>query len=306
MYALDLRRPFHGARMRQRAIDPGPAPLDESPRTREARLLRAEIERLIRALQAIASPGWFVSHVAAAVWWGLPVPLRLLRTCTMALDVSVIGARRAPRGRGMHGRQLSPALVTVRTHRGVEVASPASVWAQLAPQLSVLELIELGDAIVYVPRRRGMARGVSADALGTIDQLEAALHAGRRQGAARLRAALPSVRVGAASPAETRIRVAAASAGLPELELDVDVFARDGAPIGFTELAHPEYHLLYEYEGDHHRTDRAQWNRDIAKHAACVAAGWEVVRLTSMHAYPSAAPAVARMREALGRAGWRP
>lgn len=305
MLAPDLRRPFRGVRM---VLAP-PASIDatdESALAREARVLRAEIRRLARALSTTARAGWFFSHVTAAVLWDVPVPIRLLRRCAERIDVAVPGAQRAPRGRGVRGHQLSEDLVMVRQCDGLAVASPASVWAQLAPELTVEELIELGDAIVYIPRRRGMQRGTTADALGTVDQLATALVAGRRVGAARLREALPHIRVGAASPGETRIRLAVIAAGLPEPTLDHDVFARDGSAIGFTELAHPRYRLLHEYEGDHHRVDRTQWNRDIDKHAACVAAGWEVTRLTAAHVYPSTAPAVARVRDALIRAGWRP
>ncbi|MFT4215288.1 MAG: hypothetical protein QM622_11010 [Microbacterium sp.] len=303
--APDLVRPFHGVRMK--AIAPTAGDLfDESPRATEARVLRAEIRRLARAFSTIARGGWLFSHTTAAVLWDLPVPIRLLRRGTELIDVAALGARRAPRGRGVRGRQLSPELVSVRAHDGFVLASAASVWAQLGVLLTIDELVELGDAIVYIPRRHGMERGTSDDALSTREHLEAALAAGRRAGAARLRAALPHVRVGAASPGETRIRRATIAAGLPEPELDYDVVRRDGRPIGFTELAHPRFRLLHEYEGDHHRRDRAQWYRDIDKHAACVSEGWEVTRITAAHAYPDTAPAVRLIRNALVRAGWRP
>lgn len=300
----DLERPFHGARMivaHRGQVDP-----DESPAARESRLLRAEIARRARAAASIAQPGWFFSHVTAAVLWELPLPLRVLRDAVGTdggIDVAVCGESRAPRGRGIRGHQLRPELVSIRLLGEVAVCSPASVWAQLAPLLSIDQLVELADAIVYIPRRRGMVRGTSADALGTPEQLAAAMDAGRRHGVDRLRAALPQMRIGAASPAETRIRLAVIRAGLPEPELDVDVYAADGTAIGFTEFAYPDYRLLVEYEGDHHRVSRAQWNRDIEKHAACVDAGWSLVRLTSAHAYPDVAPAVRRIRAALERTG---
>jgi len=317
LLGADLERPFRGARMLVLApLHDRGGNQDESPIAREAGELRALIARRARAWSAVARGGWFLSHVTAAVIWGLPVPLRLLRlviagdpsagAAPRGLDVAVLGSRRAPRGQGMRGHQLSPELTSVRERDGCPLASPASVWAQLAPLLQVDELIELGDAIVHIPRRRGMERGSPSDALGTIEQLRDAAFAGRREGVARLRAALPSVRVGSASPGETRVRLAAVRAGLPEPDLDIDVFALDGSAIGYTELGYRARRLLFEYEGDHHRVDRRQWNRDIDKHAACEAAGWSVARLTSAHVYPDPAPAVARMRAALVRTGWRP
>ncbi|GAB3801190.1 hypothetical protein GCM10028798_16790 [Humibacter antri] len=175
----------------------------------------------------------------------------------------------------------------------------------LADDLSVDELVEVGDAIVRIPRCHGMQRGTPGDALATLEQLSAAASAPYRRHAAKLRTALAMIRVGSSSAAETRTRLAGARAGLPDPHLDYDVFAANGTPIGFTEFAYPEYRVLTEYDGDHHRTDRKQWQRDVDKHSACVDAGREVVRLTSGLVYPSAKPAIARIRTALIRGGWR-
>ena len=38
--------------------------------------------------------------------------------------------------------------------------------------------------------------------------------------------------------------------------------------------------VAVEYEGDHHRTDRRQFNRDIARVDALTELGWIVVRVT--------------------------
>ncbi|MFH8251051.1 hypothetical protein ACH3VR_11840 [Microbacterium sp. B2969] len=213
---------------------------------------------------------------------------------------------RSSRAAGVRGRRFDPAFSHVTEHSGLRLTTPSTTWVHLASELTVDELIMVGDAIVRVPRRRGMIHGTDADALATIAELELALDTGRRQGAAKLRAALPQVRVGSASPPETRLRLACQRAGLPDPELDYDVFTLSGAPIGYTELAFPDYRTLVEYEGDHHRVDRAQWTRDIEKHAACFSAGWAVVRLTSAHVYPSTAPAIELIRRDLVRGGWRP
>ncbi|QAY60841.1 hypothetical protein ET475_13145 [Microbacterium protaetiae] len=289
---------------------------DESAFGREARTLTAEILQLARAYACIM-PDWaFFSHVTAAVIWGFPVPIRLLRAAirqvrrhghlvpARGIDVAVLGRRRASKARGVRGHELTPTQTTVRTVDGMRVLSSASTWATLADELTVDELIEMGDAIVYIPRRHGMERGTAEDAHATIEQLRAAALAPRRRNRAKLLEALELIRVGAASPFETRVRIACVRAGLPEPELDYDVIAADGTPIGFTEIAFPDQRLLIEGEGDHHRTDRAQWYRDIDKHTACEDAGWRVLRLVSTHVYPSTGPAVERITAALRRAGW--
>lgn len=290
---------------------------DESPYAAEARRLTREIVHLARAFATIASPDVFFCHVTAAALWGLPVPIRVLRPIVQStgqrssivhsagIDVGTLLPRRASRSAGVRGRELSPNLTSVRTIDGLRVSSPASTWAMLADVLTIDELVQVGDAIVRIPRRRGMERGTPADSLATIEQLTTAANAPRRRHADALRAALRLIRVGSASVAETKIRLDSVRAGLPEPELDFDVFARDGTPIGFTELAYPDFRQLIEYEGDHHRTDRTQWYRDIEKHTACFEAGYQVLRLTARHVYPSTAPAVEGIRAALRRAGWR-
>lgn len=278
--------------------------------------LTSALEVRARAFATVAPPGSFSFGVTAAALWGLPLPLRVLRRAgdtssppaarPRKPDVAVLRPHRAVRSAGVRARQLDPRLIGIVERSGLRVTDPATTWIYLAPELTVDELIVVGDAIVHEPRIRGMIRGATGSGLATIEDLACALALGRRQGAAKLRAALPHLRVGAASPPETRLRLACVRAGLPEPHLDYDVFDARGHPIGFTELAFVEYRVLVEYEGDHHRRDRRQWNRDIEKHAACVAAGWEVVRLTADHVRPNCGPAVRRIRDALWRAGWRP
>lgn len=198
-----------------------------------------------------------------------------------------------------------PHLVTIQQKDGLAVASPASTWAMLAGELSVRELVIIGDAIVRVPRDDWGAAHPEA-ALATTEQLRDAIAAGPRRGIRKLRQAIELVRVGSASPLETEYRLDADAAGLPDPELDVEIFDADGRRIGITEVVYRRYRVLVEIEGDHHRTSRRQWERDIEKYAAYVAAGWEVVRLTSSHIRGRRPRAVEIVRAALVRHGWRP
>ncbi len=140
----------------------------------------------------------------------------------------------------------------------------------------------------------------------TIDDLARMVAAGRRRGIGRLQEALPLVRVGSASTLETEFRLDAAAAGLPTAELDVEIRDDRGALLGITEIVYPLYRTVVEIEGDHHRTDRKQWNRDIDKYAAYAAQGWEVVRLTSAHIRGAERSGVSLVRSVLQRRGWRP
>ena len=41
------------------------------------------------------------------------------------------------------------------------------------------------------------------------------------------------------------------------------------------------YKLVLEYEGEQHRTDKAQWNIDIGRYEEFGGEGWTVIRVTS-------------------------
>jgi len=241
----------------------------------------------------------FFAGRTAAILHGLPV------APGPELDVAVLAPHRAPRVRGVHARTLSPGYASLRTIDGLRVASPASVWAMLGTELSERELVQLGDAIVRVPRDEwGSSRPELR--LATLDELRAALEVGRRPGAVRLRAALSRIRVGAMSPLETDMRLDAIDAGLPEPELDVEIRNRHGRLLGIADGRYPRYRVLIEVEGDHHRTDRRQWARDIEKHAAYAAEGYETVRLTGVQIRQRPGQGVALLRDALIRRGWTP
>ena len=248
------------------------------------------------------APHEFFSHTTAAILWGLPARVSL----DDPLHVSVLHPGRAPRSQGVKGHQVQPALARVVVSVGVRLTSPATTWAMMGATCAARDLVVLGDALVRIPRGRYGIRRDATAARASLTGLAAAASAGRRLGAARLRDALYLIRVGSSSPPETHLRLELIESGLPEPALDVDVFGANGLYIGYTELAYPTWRVLVEYEGDHHRLDRTQWNRDIDKHARCAAAGWTVVRITADHLYHQSGGATRRVRAALVAAGWSP
>jgi len=97
----------------------------------------------------------------------------------------------------------------------------------------------------------------------------------------------------------------AEDARLPEPELDFEIRDARGRRLGISEFAYPQYKVVVEIEGDHHRTSKSQWNRDLGKYRDYANAGWEVVRLThdNVRVQHNAARLV---REVLVRRGWQP
>ncbi len=100
----------------------------------------------------------------------------------------------------------------------------------------------------------------------------------RARGVVQLRELLPLVDGGAASPRESAIRLLLHDNGFPRPETQIP--AVDGArPVAFLDLGWPEYGVAVEYDGDHHRKDRRQYVKDIARLRMLEAMGWIVIRV---------------------------
>jgi hypothetical protein len=239
----------------------------------------------------------FFSHATAAVLWGLPLPTLPLDR----LDVSVRAPSRAPRGRGVRGHQLASQLVTVVVGpSGLRVTSPASTWAQSGALLRhPYDLIALTDALIRIPRVAGPFGRVLRPSLATVADLHAELRRGRRVGVAGLTDALERTRAGAASRPETWCRLTIVDGGLPEPVLDLDIYDDAGNFVGCVDLAYPEHMVAIEYEGDHHRLNARQWQRDFEKHDRLVEIGWRVIRVTRSMLFAEPDALVTRVATAL-------
>lgn len=295
--AADLDRPFHGVRTRAAAADATPANATtsgEAPLARDA-AARAAILARVRAHRLVLPAHAFYIGMTACAVHGLPLAADAAQR---PLEVAVLAPHRSLRRPGIHAIQVRADLVRVVEIDGIRAGSPASLWALAGHRATRRDLVVLGDAIVRIPRGRFGAPQPHLR-LATPQQLDAALAAGRRRGAPALREALGLVRVGSMSPLETDVRLALHDAGVAEPVLDLEVRDAAGRLLGISDAAYPAARLALEVEGDHHRTSRAQWQRDIEKHAAYAAAGWETLRLTSTHL--AAGRVAALVRTALAR-----
>ena len=281
-------RPYRGLRVPRADSDADGPP---------GAIQRAAITRAAVHFSAHMHSSEYFSHSTAAILWGLPLPM-------LADDlphISVPG--RAPRMRGVHGHQIAESLSRVVTHpeHGLRVADPATTWAMLGGTLRhPYDLVAVGDAIIRVPRIPGPRGRNERDAWGSVIELANAMDAGRRHGAAALRHALPRIRPGVASRMETWVRLLIVDAGLPEPVTDHDVFDHDGRFVGCVDLAYPGLRIAIEYEGDQHRTDPRQWQRDIEKHERLTDLGWRVIRVSRDHVFADPESIARRVRAAIG------
>lgn len=94
--------------------------------------------------------------------------------------------------------------------------------------------------------------------------------------------ALALVQSGSDSPKETEMRLTLVRYGLPIMQPNCVVpgvnFA-NGAAVTL-DLVDAEHRFGLDYQGNHHRTDRAQYRRDQNKLSRLAAAGWTVFSVT--------------------------
>ena len=269
---------------------------DDSVSTTSHQARRAEIIDRVRALRGRIGPGRFVARATAAILWRLPFPAPV--PTQIAIDCLAPG--RTSRLPEVDSRQVQPHLVTITEFDGLPVSDPASTWARLGTELTLRDLVAMGDAIIHEHRMPGTDRILSSP-LAELSDLADAAASRRRPGAERLRLALPLLSSRAASAPESHLRLAIRGWGFPDPVLDHDVFDDSGRLLGCSELAYPRVRLALEYEGEQHLTDRSQWNRDIAKYRDYGAAGWEVLRVTPELLYGSPQRLRAQLGEALVR-----
>ena len=245
--ARDLLRPTWGVRAHHRA---------------------GTVEELAETVSLALGEGFAFSHLTAARLWRLPLPttwlpdepLHVMRDGTPLRRAGVVGHR------GLRTRSHE-------VLRGLPVTSAVDTWVDLAamPGFGVEDLVIAGDA--FATRDPAL--------------LERMVGAGRatgrrgRRGRRGLREAGPLLRSGSGSPMESRARLHFGRAGLPEPELNAEVFAEDGNFVARADFLWRDARVIVEYEGDHHRTDRRQWQSDIQRTRLLESLGWRVLRITA-------------------------
>ncbi|RGE23200.1 hypothetical protein [Leucobacter sp. wl10] len=322
---LDLERPFRGVRRRRGVGGRLGARSGGADEPHPAEIWRDRQRESARAYSTIMLEHQFFVGITAALVRRLPVPAprelwrpwdrdataRLLDPSdpdhpVNRIEIGVFAPGRAPNRTRVRGVKIQPHLAKICEHDGLRMLDAASLWATLGPRLDLPDRVALGDAIIRIPRIGGNLGPPPRRAYATLDQLVAVAAVKGRIGRSKLLEALPLLREGMASAAESHLRLAIADAGLPEPELDYDVHTDGGMYLGTTEFVYPQFRLAVEYEGDHHRTETGQWNRDIDKQAAYRDAGWETIRVTAEKLYRRRPALIAEIRAALIRRGWRP
>lgn len=220
----------------------------------------------------IKHPGTVAAHALAARLYGWPLPPNL-----MTDQLYLCSADRNFR--------INQRRITLRRRKNIvqvnwydlPLLSPIDTFIDIGPDLTLRDLIKLGDAAV------GNWHGGPQTQL----PLLRAEVAERRQVISRhhLLSALELVRETVDSPRETDLRLWTIAVGLPEPTVHPRVRCSVHREAVEPDLGYVDEKLALEYEGDHHRQSKEQWTRDINRDEALRDSGWTVLKVTSRTNY---------------------
>lgn len=241
-----------------------------------------------------------LSHQTLARVEGLWLPPRLDRPGDLHISRRRTRARLEIPGVLTHRTSLSPHELTRATVGGMtwHVTTRTRLWLDLGALLSLQELIVLGDHLVT-----RAARDHGADPSAFLASLIRAVEEtpSCRNHRRRLREAAAQLRVGAHSPPETRLRLALLSAGLPEPELQLEVWDPEFSPMrpASADLGYWTARLAIHVDGGHHGQDR-QIDRDVQRNAAFERRGFWNLTASSSDARNGFTRIIREVRSRLG------
>jgi hypothetical protein len=203
-------------------------------------------------LRTSCAPLAAISHGTAAILWGIPLPLHLESDI---VHVTVPIGLRAPQHRGVRGHQRTLVAADVSAPHGFRMTTPVRTWCDLSELTTIPELVAAGDFLIHWQTPLTTATALE----------EYSIRNPQRRGTRARRAALPLLSDRAESYRESILRALILTAGFPAPEVNHEVRDERGRILARVDLAWPDHRVAHEYEGDHHRTDRAQWQRDLPR-----------------------------------------
>lgn len=224
------------------------------------------------------------THLTAAklLGWWLPGPV--------AHPVFVVTRRgeQHPQRRELHVRR-SVDWPVAQVVAGVRLVPPAEVMLACARDLSLLDLVQLGD---YALR---------AEVCSKDDLVEVASH--RRAGSVRLRQLVPLLDKRSESPWESVMRLLHQAADIP-VEPQHKFYSPSGQFVARADLWVVGTHQIHEYDGEIHR-DRKVHRDDLRRDRGLARIGVTRLGYTSTEVLGEGADIIGAADRALGRP-WAP
>ncbi|TPG19811.1 hypothetical protein EAH86_01085 [Pedococcus bigeumensis] len=175
---------------------------------------------------------------------------------------------------------------------GVRVTTAEDTFVDLAADLSLVDLVVLGDSLVSKGRATSHSMvAAAAEGAGPVGEL------------ARRAAGL--VRAGVDSPMESRLRMLLVLAGLPEPLVNHIEYDDWGRWVRRYDLSFPERRLAIEYDGRQHAESQRQWERDVDPREELDLDGWRIVVVLAKGIYREPGRTLDRVVAAMRAAGVR-
>lgn len=293
-FTLDQARRAGVSRTRTRASDLW------TP-TRSVRLPRTVGVELLESCRAVTSvtPSSLISHVTAARLHQLRLPLRYMNTQDIHLSKNLGQGR--PQRKRVHGHELALTQDDYAMVQGVPVTSIQRTLLDVAPYLSIDELIAIADQIVCA---HNLSFGSPKLPLVEIGALKSymARHRGA-PGIRKLSAAMELVRVGSDSTPETQLRLAIGRSSLPEFICNFEIPDNTGTPKVAPDLACPRYRSCAEYDGAHHLTPE-QRSKDHDRDFLTKELGWHQTVINKSDMAKGGLVAITKIARMLVQGGW--
>jgi len=233
------------------------------------------------ALLAVGPALAWVSHASAARLLGVPLPP------LPGEHLSVVDEADRIRRVGITCHIARPGARVIRRD-GLQYSAPVQVFVELAEQLTLVDLVVVGDWMVR-------------NELVTLARLREFVAASRMKGSAAARAAVAFVRERVDSPMETRLRMLFVLAGFPEPEVNLTVDAGNGRRR--YDLCWPGVKVIAEYDGRHHAEREGQWEADLERREKIDDDGWKIRVFIAKDIYNTPHVTVERMARVLRDAG---
>ena len=224
-----------------------------------------------------------VSHLSAAIAWGLQVPL-VGDDTIVHLTVPPDSRVRSRADRRIHVSEVP--IPETRQRGGLTVTSPSRTWIDLAGVVPPGALLAVTDQM--------LARGFPRDELPAV-----VARSRRRRGIVAARQVMACANPLAGSPMESVLRWLLHEAGLPTPVLQHVIRDDEGAFVGQVDLAWPDRRVIVEFDGEVHR-DRRVFVSDLRRQNNLILAGWQILRFSSADVLGRPAVVVEVIRRALG------
>ncbi|KAB1644784.1 hypothetical protein [Gulosibacter chungangensis] len=244
--------------------------------------VRSHTEPISRRERAIAlgqrlSDGQAISGLAAAELWGLRIP-NLANTRSADIEVLTRASVSRVRIGGVKSRAIRDDFFRASRLGSVPVVSPVLAVLTSAMHLNAFDITVMLDALLTdfnkYPSLNFAERPllVPADLPAILAKFE------RMRGIRTLRQAVVRARPRVESPMESVARLQFVDAGLPEPEVQPEVFLDDGT-LYRPDLGYPEAGLYLNYDGDFHFTDQATIDADVLRDRQFQEAGMRLMHV---------------------------